>query len=139
MAFTPFQFRAWCKKMDWSAGQLSAGPEAVYDGDTAYFFKDNGERDYSNQPCRFYGIQCQEMNSTDPVLKEKAVAARDFVRAAILGHQVWLQSVALGPHGRPVVIIWTNQADFGDRSKSLNRKLLDLGHAVPYMQTKGAL
>ena len=139
MPFVPFQYRTWCKKMDWKSGQLSSAPEVVYDGDTAYFFKDGGERNYSNQPCRFYGIQCAEMNATDPLVKEKAIAARDFVRAAILGKQVWLQSIAMDPHGRPVVIVWFNEEDMGDRSKSLNRKLLDLRHAVPYLQTKGVL
>jgi endonuclease YncB( thermonuclease family) len=139
MPFAPFQYRAWCKKMDWSTGQLSSDPSVIYDGDTGYFFKDNGERTYSNQPCRFYGIQCEEMNSTDPALKAKAVAARDFVRSEILGKQVWIQSLDLDPHGRPVIVVWQNAADVGDRSKSLNRKLLDLGHAVPYLQTKGAL
>lgn len=133
--FSPFCYRAWCKKMDWSTGQLSDDPKKViYDADSGYIFSDLGRRQYDNSHYRFWGCNAYEMNSADPVLRAKAVAGRDWVRTQILAKQVFVRSMGYDDkYGRILIVVWLNEADFGDNVKSINRQLIDLGHAVPYM------
>jgi endonuclease YncB( thermonuclease family) len=44
-----------------------------------------------------------------------------------------VKSEKLDKYGRPLVTIWTNPAVFGDNSKSVNKAMIDAGHAVSYM------
>jgi len=139
--FVPFQNRTWCKKMVWSEGQLTVDPkhDVVHDGDTAWLFIDKGEYGYDNSPCRLYGIDTPEMNDSDPAIKAKAIAARDYLRGLIMGKQVYVIKVAMDPHDRPVVLIWLDTAAFGDRARSVNRMMVDAGHAIYKYQTHGTL
>jgi len=141
MEFVPFQYRAWVKKLIWKDGQLVEGDpfDVVHDGDTCYLLIDKGERNYSNPPCRFYGIDTPELNDKDPEVRRRAIEARDFLRPLIRGKEVYIISVDKDPYDRPVVLVWLNPADFGDRAKSVNRLLVDKGYAVPRYQTHGAI
>lgn len=134
MSFVQFCYKAWVKKMDWNAGQLSVDPDKViHDGDSGYVFMDNGKRIYDNSNFRLYGVNTPELNAADPAVRAKAVAARDWLRAEILGKQVYLLSKGCEKYGRTLLIIWTAEADFGDNLKSVNKKMITLGHAVPYL------
>jgi len=137
-SFVPFSFRAWVKRLDWKSGTLQPD-EAVIDGDSAHIFVDRGMYEYQAAPCRLYGINTPEMTDKDPVVRSKAVAARDFLRGLILGREVFVQSMMLDKYGRPIVIVWTDVAQFGDRSKSVNRAMIDAGHSVAYLQDHGPL
>lgn len=142
LPFIPFQNRVICGKFSWKKRALSfdqAVDDVVHDGDTAYLFVDKGERGYDNPPCRLYGIDTPEINSSDPAIKAAAVAARDFLVPLILGKDLCVIKLTMDPHGRPVVLIWTDPADFGDRAKSVNRKMVDAGHAIYRYQTHGTL
>lgn len=133
--FSPFCMRAWVKKMDWASGQLTADPaKTIYDADSGYVFSDLGRRQYDNSHYRLWGCNAYEMNAADPALRAKAVAGRDWVRSQILGKQVFLRSMGYDDkYGRILIVVWANEADFGDNAKSINKQLIDLGHAVPYM------
>jgi endonuclease YncB( thermonuclease family) len=73
------------------------------------------------------------MNDRDEEVRQAAVAARDFVRERIRDLELFVLSKKLDKYGRPLVIIWLSEEDFGDTSKSLNKELIDKGHGVPYM------
>lgn len=139
--FVPFANVALCARMDWKKRQLRSDPEAdgVHDGDTAYLFVDKGERGYDNRPCRFYGYDSPEIDSKDADIKAKAVSARDFLRGLILGKEVYVMKLGLDPHDRPIVLVWTDKKEYGDRAKSVNRKMLDAGHGVARYQSFGPL
>lgn len=135
MSFLPFCNRAWVKKMDWKTGQLIVDPDKViYDGDSGYVFTDLGRRQYDNSHFRLWGCNAYELNDVDPAKRVKAVAGRDWLRSQILGKEVFIRSMALDDkYGRILIVVWTTEADFSQNAKSVNRQLIDLGHAVPYM------
>lgn len=132
MSFQPFAYRGLCKKMDWATGQLVA-EGAVHDGDSCWLFMDKGNREFLNANCRLYGVNAYELNDKDAGIRQRAVEARTWLRAQIEGKQVFILSKGLEKYGRPLAIIWLNEADFGNNSKSANKALLDAGHAIPYM------
>jgi|SRR3990172_857672 len=132
MSFKPFCYRAWVKRLDWKTGQAVAA-EAIHDGDSGWFLMDKGNREYLNANCRLFGVNAPELNDTDPAIRAKALASRDWLRTEIEGKEVFVLSEKLDKYGRPLVIIWAAEADFGNNSKSVNKKLLDLGLAVSYM------
>lgn len=131
MNFTPFSYVAWARKLDWKNGQLLT--EAVIDGDSVWLFRDKGDRLYESDNCRLYGVNAPELNSTDPLIREKAKESRDWLKNVIEGKLLYVYSRDLDKYGRPLVIIWSSEIDFGDNSKSINKQLLDLGLAVPFM------
>jgi endonuclease YncB( thermonuclease family) len=132
MSFVPFSYRAWVKRMNWKAGTLD-GEGAVVDGDTAHFLADRGMHEYQAANCRFWGVNTPELNDTDPAKRQAALAAKTWLRQTIEGKQVFVLSKGLDKYGRPLVIVWLSEADFGDNVKSVNRQLIDLGYAVAYM------
>lgn len=130
--FAPFSYRAWIKKPDWKTGQLvSAG--AVHDGDSTWMLWDCGLYEYKAANCRLFGVNAYELNDKDPVIREKAVAGRTWLREKIEGKQVFVLSKGLEKYGRPLVVVWDNEADFGINSKSVNALLLEASLAVPFM------
>lgn len=134
MPIIPFCYPAWIKKLDWKLGQLMADPDKViHDGDSGYALLDRGEREYGNSSFRLYGCNAPELNSTDPAVRVKAVASRDWLRGKILGKLVWVRSMGLEKYGRILLVIWTDEASSGDNAKSINAQLIAAGHAVPYM------
>jgi endonuclease YncB( thermonuclease family) len=143
--FQPFQYRAIVVKVDWKTMALVAAG-AVYDGDTAYFFYDRGERQYDNPSNRFYGMDCPEVAgvqkdiwASDPQAKEKAIQARDRVRALIQGKEVLCVSMGLDKYGRRMPLIWLSEADYPETDKTLNQLLINEGLAKRYMDEKNVL
>lgn len=130
--FSPFCYRAWVRKPDWKTGQL-VSEGAVHDGDSIWTFWDCGVYEYKAANCRLFGINAYELNAIDPVLRQKAVDGRTWLRARLEGKQVFVLSKGLEKYGRPLIIVWENETDFGDNSKSVNALLLQTGLAVPYM------
>jgi endonuclease YncB( thermonuclease family) len=135
MPFVPFCYAAWIKRLDWKSGQLVADASVIHDGDSGYALLDRGEREYGNSSFRLYGVNTPELNATDPEVRAKAVAARDWLREKILGKQVWVRSMGLEKYGRILLIIWDTKeaADTGDTVKSINAQLIQNGHAMAYM------
>jgi endonuclease YncB( thermonuclease family) len=143
--FQPFQYRAIVTVLDWKTRAL-VHEGAVYDGDTAYFLYDRGERTYDNPSNRFYGIDAPEIAgvqstrwSSDPLAKEKAVQARDFVRTLLQGKEVLCVSMGLDKYGRRLPLIWVDQTGYPDTEKTVNQLLIDMGLAVRYLDEKNLL
>ena len=134
MPFVPFCYPGWVVKLDWGTCKLMADDKVVYDADTGYVLLDQGRRHYENSKFRLYGCNAFEINDPDPAKRAKAVAGRDWFRSQVLGKQVCVRSMKYEEKfGRILTILWLNEANFLDNSKSLNRQLIDLGHAVPFM------
>jgi endonuclease YncB( thermonuclease family) len=132
MAFQPFVYRAWCKKFDSKTGTL-VSQGAVHDGDSLWVVFDNGFYSYLGANCRLYGVNAYELNDKDPAIRAKAVEGRDWLRSKVEGKQVFVQSKGLEKYGRPLLVVWLNEADFGNMSTSVNKALLDTKLAVPFM------
>ena len=132
MAFVPFCYRALVKKMGWATGQL-VSQDAIHDGDSGWFYMDKGNREFLNANCRLYGVNAYELNDTDPDKRQKAQAGKVWLKSQIEGKQVFVLSKGLEKYGRPLLIVWLNEADFGDSTKSVNAALIKTGLAVPYM------
>ncbi len=85
---------------------------------------------YQGQPVRFrirlYGVDTPELKSKDPVIKAKAIFARDQVRARILGKIVQVEIFPqLEKNGRLL-------ARLSDAQGSINDWLISSGMANPY-------
>jgi endonuclease YncB( thermonuclease family) len=132
MSFVPFTYRAWAKRLDWNAGQL-VSETAVVDGDSLWILFDRGIYEYAACNCRLWGVNAYELNDIDPAKRAKAQEGKAWLKTQIEGKQVFVLSKGLDKYGRPLVIVWVNEADFGDNTKSVNRALLDAGLAVAYM------
>ena len=131
-SFLPFCYRAIVKKMDWKSGQLVA-QGAIHDGDSGWFFLDCGMHGFLNANCRLFGVNAYELNDTDPAKRQKAVAGRTWLREKIEGKNVFVRSKGLEKYGRPLLIVWMSEEDFGNGGKSINKELLDAELAVPFM------
>jgi endonuclease YncB( thermonuclease family) len=132
MSFVPFAYRAWAKRLDWIAGQLISETAGV-DGDSCWFFLDNGRHQYTACNCRLWGVNAYEINDIDPVKRQKAQEGKVWLKAQIEGKQVFVLSKGLDKYGRPLLIVWVDESDFGDNASSVNKALLDAGLAVAYM------
>jgi hypothetical protein len=132
MAFNPFSYRVWCKKINWNIGQL-VSEGAVHDGDSAWLFCDRGVYGYLNANCRLYGINSEELNDPDPIKRQKAQDSRAWLKGQIEGKQLFVTMPKLEKYGRPLVTCWLKAEDFGDNSKSINKASLDLGFSTPFM------
>jgi endonuclease YncB( thermonuclease family) len=135
--FQPFQYRAIVTKVKWKKLAL-VNEGAVLDGDSAYFFYDEGERNYTNPNNRFFGIDCPEKNGRhskfwkdDPDADRIAAEATAFVKDLIEGKEVFCRSMGLDKYGRRLPLIWVTQelADTEDPRKTLNQLLIDKGLA----------
>ena len=74
----------------------------VYDGDTfKVIFSVDGDC-YWHIACRAQGINTAEINSRDPVEKEKAIAARTQLRSLILGKIIVIKFGEFDKYGRPL-------------------------------------
>lgn len=87
---------------------------------------------------RLHGVDTPELNSTDPLVRQKAVDAKMFVRMTVEGKEVLLQTVkrksggdTIDSFGRYLAIIY--YIGFDGQQKNLNEELLALGFAVPYV------
>lgn len=132
MSFVPFCYRAWVKKLDWKTGQMIA-EGAVHDGDSSWFLLDRGTYDYQAANCRLWGVNTPELNDVDPAKRQAALAAKTWLRQTIEGKLVFVLSKGLDKYGRPLLVVWLSEEEFGDNAKSVNRQLIDLGYGVTYM------
>lgn len=99
----------------------------VYDGDTITVNIDLGfSMILQKLKIRLLGIDSAEMKSKDPILRERAVAARDWLRGQILDKDVFLESHGLDKYGR-----WLGKIHTAD-GVCCNDKLIELGLAMSY-------
>lgn len=128
--------------------EYTAHVVSVYDGDTFHADVDLGFYTWLHkQPFRMFGINTPEMTAADPLIRAKAVAARDALRGMILGQKVRIQSHkdAREKYGRWLgdVFIPAPPADnsvnvlipapTGDGWVNVNQALVQQGHAVVYL------
>lgn len=97
---------------------------SVHDGDTCTALVDLGFRISQEMPLRLNGINAPELSQ--PGGKE----ARDHLRAMIDGKSVVILTAKdkKEKYGRYLATIFVG----GDRSKSVNDKMIDAYHAKPY-------
>ena len=79
---------------------------SVTDGDSAHIELDMGLRIYTRANCRLYGINTPELNSTDPVQRERALAARTRLTELIGGKAISVISRNLDKFGRPLATVF---------------------------------
>jgi len=145
--FHPFEYRAIVTKVNWKIRSLIEDG-AVVDGDSAYFFYDEGERNYTNPLNRFAFVDTPEMNGRhsnywkgDPQADRISVEAKEFVKTAIQGKEVFCRSMGLGKYGRRLPLIWVSEtlANTEDPRKTLNQLLIDEGLAKRAYDKKNVL
>lgn len=102
-----------------------------YDGDTVHcIFKHNNK--YNRHVIRMYGYNSHEMTSRNPVLKKKAIDAKNRITELLLNKVVYLECKHFGKYGRIVGIIKINLSD----NESVNDLMLRESHGLPFMQNK---
>jgi endonuclease YncB( thermonuclease family) len=120
--------------------------DRVIDGDTVVGTVDNGYYTTIKQTFRLHGINTPEMNSPDPAVRDKARAARDFLCLA-LGFPGDATALIIrtyknpaDKYGRFLAEIWTTPVQPKDSKgliladeKSVNRLMVEAGHAVEYL------
>ena len=101
----------------------------IVDGDTVNLTIDLGFTIYWKSNCRFASINAPELTSIDPVVRAKALEAKQYVIEALpLNTKIKIISRELDKYGRPVIDIY-----YGTNfEKHLNQELLDKGLAVKY-------
>jgi endonuclease YncB( thermonuclease family) len=112
--------------------------ERVIDADTIQATVDLGFHISMAQRFRLYGINAYETNDTNPEKRELARRGRDYVQEALISSAAGAE-VVLQTHmdrqekfGRFLaVVFYRPRGESGWRN--LNKELVDLGLAVPYM------
>jgi len=100
---------------------------SVYDGDTITVMLDLGMSITRKASCRLDGIDTPEIRTKVAGEKVAAYAARDRVRALVLGKKVTLQSISKpDKYGRLLVRVWS------DEGLCVNDLLISEGHAIAY-------
>ena len=100
-----------------------------YDGDTIHcIFKHDGK--YSGHIIRMYGYNSCEITSRDPILKQKAINAKNRITGLILNKIVYLYRKHYDKYGRIVGEIKLKQSD----TETINELMLEESHGVPFMQ-----
>ena len=102
--------------------------EYVTDGDTVDVVTDGGWRRYEYVSVRLAGINAEELNDPDPVRRERAVAARDYLRERIVGRYCQVRNVDKKSFDRYVgeLWVWREGAYF-----DVAAELVAVGLAVP--------
>lgn len=98
----------------------------VVDGDTIDVDVDLGFTVTVSVRFRLLGINTMEMKDPDPVKREKAQAAKQFVIEKILNKQISLKSHKTDKYGRWLAEVYIN-------NELVNKMLLNEGLAVEYM------
>jgi len=106
----------------------------VVDGDTVDVVLDLGFRIAWTVRLRLYGINAYELTSSDPALRQKALAGKAFVEANLAGRRLVIQTHLdrQEKFGRWLGTVW---AFDGAASTwlNVNDALVAAGLAVPYM------
>jgi len=97
---------------------------SVHDGDTCAVVIDFGCRITQEMTLRLYGINAPELSQ-----KPMGQAARDYLRAMIDGKTVLVRTIKdkREKYGRYLAEIFV-----GDDPVSVNRKMIEAGHATEY-------
>lgn len=103
----------------------------VYDGDTCRGILDLGLDVKVKTAMRLHGINAPELRSGE--YKTEGLAARDFLRALIVGRRIRIQSLDREKYGRLLVRMWVLGPDGQPGEKTVNDMLVEAGHAKPYM------
>ena len=112
------------------------GVVSVYDGDTfraniAGFPPIIGE----SMPIRLAGVDTPEIRDKDPIKKQKAIIARDFVRNLLYSAKsITLKNLRRGKYFRMVADV--HLVTKSGTKKDLAEELLLHGHAVPYLKNR---
>lgn len=99
----------------------------VIDGDTVDITVDLGFDIYSRVRFRLWGLDTPEKTSKIPELRIIANQATEFVKSAVDGKTVLVESVEKDKYGR-----WLAKLYIDDLQPSLNEQLLALGLAKAY-------
>lgn len=98
----------------------------VVDGDTVELMIHLGFTIVWRSTCRLYGINTPELNSKDPLVRVKALEAKQYVIDKLPpGTVTYINSKQLDKYGRPLAEIY-----YLAEMKHLNQELLDAGLAV---------
>lgn len=109
----------------------------IVDGDTCDADVDFGDHIRRKLRLRLARIDTCEMNASDPALREKALAARDFVKAAILDKRVVLTTTKVATpiktdsFGRYLAEVYYMQ---GEQQVNLSTELLEKGLATLFVK-----
>lgn len=110
---------------------------SVYDGDTCTATIDLGFNFNANAAkLRLLGINTPEMRGVSDQEKQRALAARGFLREKVLNQTVLMKSEKKGKYGRYLVTLWTFDSYGQPEEVSVNQQMIDSGHAVAYMASK---
>lgn len=102
----------------------------VVDGDTADFVIDVGFKLTTEQRVRFLYVNTPEKRTKDPLEKEAALKAQEFVEGMILNKDVFIRTYESDAFGRYLGEIFVESED---GSVSVNQLLLLHGYAEPYI------
>jgi len=123
----PFLFLKYLKFMDSRCFFYRANVKKVYDGDTITVDIDLGfSMTLRGLKVRLVGVDTAELKSKDKQLKERGLAARDWLRSKILDQDDYLESGGLDKYGR-----WLGKIHTKD-GLCCNDELVKLGFAVTY-------
>ena len=100
----------------------------IYDGDTITADVDLGFNTWlHNQKFRLIEIDTEELRNKDPILKEKAYAARDYLRSLVIDRECTIKCHGKGKYGR-----WLGELFIDGLETSVNTHLIETGHARKY-------
>ena len=103
----------------------------VIDGDTCDCLIDIGFKIFIKERIRFYGINTPESRTRDKAEKKRGLEVKEFVRIAIEGTDILLETHKQGKFGRYLGTIY-----YGEENFNLNKELVDKGMAVSYFGGK---
>lgn len=92
---------------------------SVYDGDTVDAIFPLNDNEYKWK-IRLYGINTPEIKTKDLTIKEKGIAARNYLSELILDKQVLLDCKGLDKYGRVLAIIYLDELDLCQELLSKN-------------------
>ena len=101
----------------------------VVDGDTIDADVDLGFTVWVSIRFRLYGLDTMETNDKDPIKREQALKAKQFVIDRLLNQNVTLRSHKTDKYGRWLADIYLTN----DMTKSVNTILLEEGLAKKYI------
>jgi micrococcal nuclease len=98
----------------------------ILDGDTVELVIDLGFTVQWKSTCRLYGINTPELTSKDPLIRAKALEAKQYLIDNLPpGGKVYIKSRELDKYGRPLADLY-----YAAEFKHINKELLDLALAV---------
>jgi micrococcal nuclease len=100
----------------------------IVDGDTVWLRVDLGFRTWIESDFRLHGINAPEVHGAT---REAGLAAAAYLRERLTGKVLRIESKGLDKYGRWLAIIHADGNEL-----SINRLLMDAGHAVPFMESK---